>query len=99
MCIVKTPKVAASSEKPKEPTIIRSPYLDGVDPATKAMRKGRSSLRIERADGRAPAPVAPTAPVTAPPAHVAPVAPLTPPVRGGGWVGGRIERIPVNSRR
>lgn len=92
MCVVKTPKVQASSEKPKEPTIIRSPYLDGVDPATKAMRKGRSSLRIDRTGSRASAPATTPAPVTAPPAMIAPVSPGTSPVLGGGWSGARIER-------
>lgn len=91
MCVVKTPKVAAGSEKPKEPTIIRSPYLDGVDPTKKAMRKGRSSLRIDRAGSRASAPALTPTPATAPPAHVAP-APVSSPVLGGGWSGARIAR-------
>lgn len=46
MCI-SGPK-APEPTKPKEPTIIRNLYLDGVNPATKAQRSGRSGLRIER---------------------------------------------------
>ena len=60
MCIVKTPKIETGTEKPKEPTIIRNPYLDGVDPTTKAARAGRSSLRIDRA-GSQPAQLPATA--------------------------------------
>lgn len=46
MCTAKAPKV--QQQKPKEPTVIRNPYLDGVDPSTKAKRSGRSGLKIKR---------------------------------------------------
>lgn len=50
MCIVpKAPKIPSTAAKVKDPAIIRNPILDGMDPITKALRKGRSSLRIERA--------------------------------------------------
>lgn len=48
MCLVKTPKLDPATNKVLEPTVIRNPYLDGLDPQAKALRKGRSSLRIER---------------------------------------------------
>lgn len=97
MCVVKTPRITPGSEKPKDPAIIRSVYLDGVDPRQKAMRKGRSSLRIDRTGGRAPAAASPPS-VSTPPASLVPP-PDTPimvtvpggtmPVLGGG---GRINR-------
>lgn len=96
MCIVKTPKVKSSTtaDKPKEPTVIRNPYLDGLDPATKALRRGRSSLRIERAGGAASG----LPPVTAKPVpqpgpmipHLTPTLPrITRTGVGGGGGGGR----------
>jgi hypothetical protein len=57
MCIVKTPKLPAATPE-KDPAIIRNPYLDGLDPANKALRTGRSALRIERRAPGDPAPVA-----------------------------------------
>jgi hypothetical protein len=90
MCVVKTPKVSASEQKPKDPIVIRNPYLDGTGPQMKALRMGRSSLRIERAGARAPsAPPASVLPPTQGPLPVA-SAPLVPgtSVRGGGGSGG-----------
>lgn len=90
MCIVKTPKVKATdaANKTPDPAIIRNPYLDGTDPATKSMRLGSSSLRIDRA-GSGATPVAP--PVSAksplsssPLLNIQPVLPKITPVRGGG---------------
>lgn len=90
MCVVKTPKIRPSDTKPPEPTIIRNPYLDGVDPATRASRQGRSSLRIDRSRASSVRPSAPpimTAPTpTSPPAprSPGPVLPgITPPMGGG----------------
>ena len=87
MCVVKTPKIPKNdaSAKPPEPTIIRNPFLDGLDPATKALRRGRSSLRIERGSGLNGS--GPTAP------PIMGSAPNTPPTRmptygSGGWRGG-----------
>lgn len=90
MCIVKTPKVDPANNKAPEPTVIRNPYLDGADPSTKALRKGRSNLRIERGEGRVSSPVAPLNPSAAP----APVMSGLPtsPVMGGGFGAGRITR-------
>jgi hypothetical protein len=78
MCIVKAPKTVANVEK--NPAIIRNPYLDGLDPASKALRTGRSALRIERRAPGDPAKPAsgpggtivrpPSAAVTAPPSPV-----------------------------
>ena len=93
MCLVKTPKLTTDpNAKPKEPTIIRNPYLDGIGPLANAARSGRSSLRITRGSG-----ITPSAPPTATlPPSLNPVAaarpamtPGVPPVRGGG---GRITR-------
>lgn len=85
MCIVKTPKVDPATNKPKDPTVIRNPYLDGVGPLANAARSGRSSLRITRTT--APVPKAPPMAVLPPrsprPPTVA-VQPGMPPVRGGG---------------
>lgn len=97
MCIVKTPKVSAAdaSAKTPDPAIIRNPYLDGVDPVTKALRAGRSTLRIERA-GRGAAQAAPPVAV-APPSSLAPLLNIQPalpkitPVRGGG--GTRVNKM------
>jgi len=81
VCVVKTPKVAAGSEKPKEPTIIRNPFLDGLNPETKALRKGRSTLRIERAGGRGVQSPPATAPIPTPSASpTTPALPQLPPV-------------------
>lgn len=86
MCIVKTPKIKPGTDKPKEPTVIRNAYLDGVGPAAKAQRKGRSSLRISRSQP------------SAPPAHIAPrpgpapiAQPGPSPVYGGGVSGGGLS--------
>ncbi|EQB10414.1 hypothetical protein [Novosphingobium lindaniclasticum] len=104
MCIVKTPKVKttdATAATP-EPAIIRNPYLDGVDPTTRALRMGRSSLRIERA-GSGAASAAP--PATASPSsssspllNIQPVLPKITPVQGGGgrrgaWYGNNVRTV------
>lgn len=47
MCVAKSPKVTPQSTVPKDPIIIRNTYLDGVDPVTRAMKSGRSGLRID----------------------------------------------------
>ena len=80
MCIVKTPKISPTDAQAKvpEPTIIRNPYLDGVDPNTRSLRMGRSSLRIERGGGRGaptPPPVHDTGPSTSPGSAVGTPAP------------------------
>lgn len=100
MCIVKTPKVQATDPQAKtpEPTIIRNPYLDGVDPASKSLRMGSSSLRIERT-GRGAASAAPPVSVAPPSSlspllNIQPVLPKITPVRGGGGSSpGRITRV------
>lgn len=95
MCIVKTPKVDTSSTAAnKDPTVIRNPFLDGVDPATKSLRMGRSALRIERAGvaGVQPPPVvAPVAPVAPEPAPGS--AALANPFQALGGFGGGAGRI------
>lgn len=50
MCLVKTPKVPKSdaNQKPKPLPVLTNPILDGIDPATRSLRVGRSSLRIRR---------------------------------------------------
>ena len=93
MCIVKTPKVstadAAAAEK--DPIVVRNPYLDGVGPAARAQRSGRSSLRIVRGTTK----IAPSAPPIAtrgpsPSLATTPTGPT--PVRGGVVSsGGRIS--------
>lgn len=93
MCLVKTPKLKSDTDasQPKEPTIIRNPYLDGVGPTARAARKGRSSLRIKRgtqnAGGGSPS-IPPSAPPIATTPPGSPVPPRTPPgvspVPGGG---------------
>ena len=93
MCLVKTPKLSTDpNAPPKEPTIIRNPYLDGVGPTARANRRGRSSLRIARgtrqpANGISPSapPLAVVRPVT-PPTVVSPTGPS--PVQGGSGSGG-----------
>jgi hypothetical protein len=89
MCLGK-PKIpkAAKADKPKDPAIIRNRYLDGIDPTFRALRLGRSALRIERA-GVAGAPASP--PVTAPAPR--PTTPSAPIGGGGGIGGGGIGRI------
>lgn len=102
MCVVKTPKVTQSSTTTKtpDPAIIRNPYLDGLDPVSKALRTGRSSLRIERA-GRGAASAAPPAVAIAPSASAPAVSsttavPRTSAVPAGGAVAGaRISRSRV----
>lgn len=93
MCLVKTPKVDPNASRPREPTVIRNPYLDGVGPVANANRTGRASLRIMRGSG-----IVPAAPPTAtpmpspPPIAMLPRVPALPgslPVSGGG---GRITR-------
>ena len=100
MCIVKTPKVQATDAQNKtpEPTVIRNPYLDGVDPTTKSLRMGRSGLRIERAgSGATAAPPVSVAPPFSTPTMLASIQPVLPkitPVRGGGGsTGARITRV------
>lgn len=93
MCIVKTPKVTPTDPQAKtpEPIVIRNPYLDGVDPVTKALRKGRSSLRIERAGaGASPSPPATALPPTATPnqPQLPAVQPALPRITRGGQRGG-----------
>lgn len=92
MCVVKTPKIKKSDEKPPEPTIIRNPYLDGLDPATKALRRGRSSLRIERGGGGSSTTPPSSAPPISNPAPITP--PGFPPVMGGGGFGGGFNGSP-----
>jgi hypothetical protein len=92
MCLVKTPKVDPNASKPKDPTVIRNPYLDGVGPQAKAMRAGRASLRITRGSGVTPSAPPTATPTPSPPPLAIPSAPAVPggsPVRGGG---GRISR-------
>lgn len=84
MCIAKSPQVTTAEQKVKEPTVIRNPYLDGAGPQIKALRTGRSSLRIERAGRGAATPVAP------------PALPLPPtstfaPIYGGDFSGVRLD--------
>ena len=57
MCAVKTPKITAEEKAQPKPVVIRNPYLDGVDPAMKAARAGRSALRINRSPMPARIPV------------------------------------------
>lgn len=86
MCVVSSPKMPAQ-EKPKEPAVIRNPFLDGIDPVMKSLRLGRSALRIERGAGRAgttPAPAPqPSIPV---PAVTQPVNDTRPVATGSGPV-------------
>lgn len=77
MCVVKTPKIKPTDSKPPEPTVIRNPYLDGVDPITRASRQGRSSLRIDRSRAGSVRP-------SAPPMAVAPVPTPSPVLRSPG---------------
>lgn len=95
MCIVKTPKIDPATNKVPEPTVIRNPYLDGLDPQAKALRQGRSSLRVERTGSGAIKRSAPDAAV------LPPTFPTTPAIFGGqgnstvqvgGQMGGRITR-------
>lgn len=89
MCVGKPKMPKASDAKAPDPAIIRNPYLDGVDPATRALRKGRSTLRIERGSGRAPTAPTPSSPAPAPnPAPAPGGSPGYSPVLGGGG-GGR----------
>lgn len=89
MCIVKTPTIETSSTEDSvpEPTIIRNPYLDGVDPQTKALRRGRSSLRIERGRTGTSGSILPSAPPIMTPAPNTTLPVVTPAYGGGG--GGR----------
>lgn len=93
MCLVKTPKVknpSSAGQKQKEPTVIRNPYLDGVGPAAKAKRLGRSSLRISRSAASSTQPSAP--PIAAlRPGPTTPPLPGPTPVRGGGGI--RLNRL------
>jgi hypothetical protein len=86
VCGAKVPKVSQEAAKPKDPAIIRNPFLDGVDPTLKSLRLGRSALRIERGGVRAATPATP--PPVAPPAHVAPSLPVGGITSGGGVYGG-----------
>lgn len=90
MCVAKTPKVTTAEQKVKDPIVIRNKYLDGTGPQIKALRTGRSSLRIERA-GSGAAAAAPPALAPLPTraggsgAYVAPPSPFTDVRFGGGW--------------
>lgn len=88
MCIVKTPKLTTPSTtdtSQTEPTVIRNPYLDGIGPAAKAQRLGRSSLRISRSAPGASS-VRPSAPPIAAlrPGQSHGTLPGPTPVSGGG---------------
>lgn len=95
MCIVKTPKLRTdpNANQPKDPTVIRNPYLDGVGRLANANRMGRASLRITRGSSS----IRPSAPPIAAPRPSAPptVAPPPglPPVLGRG---GAIPRGTAN---
>jgi hypothetical protein len=92
MCVVSTPKVDPKSDvaKTPDPAIIRNTYLDGIDPTTKALRSGRTGLRIERASpGAATSTVIPPL-ASAPLLNIQPVLPKITPVQGGGG-GGRFN--------
>lgn len=93
MCLVKTPKLKTDpNAAPKDPTVIRNVYLDGVGPEARALRTGRNSLRIMRGTGTTPAAPPMAAPMPSPPPVATPRPPAlpgVPPVRGGG---GRISR-------
>lgn len=84
MCVVKTPKINTTTEKPKEPTVIRNPYLDGPSPTNKALRQGRNAFRIERGGVQRPMPTPRTAPV---PAGSQAVSPSVPFGGGGAFAG------------
>ena len=93
MCVAKTPKV--KEQKPKDPAIIRNPYLDGLDPISKALRVGRSSLRIERAGSGAAsaAPPATAAPLPSTATGLPPVQPVLPKISRSGWVGAAMSKV------
>lgn len=103
MCVVKSPRVSSSEQKVKDPIVIRNQYLDGTGPQLKALRMGRSSLRIERAGARAPnAPPASILPPTQGPNPIMgatrPPGGAGTPVRGGGGGGiGRLPSIRINA--
>lgn len=91
MCIVKTPKVVSGTEKAPDPTVIRNPYLDGLDPQAKALRQGRSSLRVERTGSGAikrPTPAAAVLPPNFPTTPAIFGGQGTPTVQVGGSMGG-----------
>lgn len=95
MCIVKTPRIDPATNKVPEPTVIRNPYLDGLDPQAKALRQGRSSLRVERAGSGAikrTAPAAAIAPPTFPTTPAIFGGQGNPTVQVGGQMSGRITR-------
>lgn len=96
MCVVKSPKVQPGDTKPKDPIIIRNQYLDGTGPQLKALRTGRSSLRIERAGSGAPAGAPPAS--VLPPSQVPTPTAFAPvlPVRGGGSGGGWTSPFAIN---
>jgi hypothetical protein len=100
VCIVKTPRVNPANAKAPEPTVIRNPYLDGMDPQSKALRKGRSSLRIERAAAGAKPPVAAIAPPQSQPFPIAGFIgrSVGSPVQGGGSGGSRDSTFNYNVR-
>lgn len=90
MCVAKTPKVTTTEQKVKDPIVIRNQYLDGTGPQIKALRTGRSSLRIERTGRGAPVgapPVLAPLPTRANEGYPAPTSPFTN-VRFGGGMGG-----------
>jgi hypothetical protein len=57
MCLIKTPKVAASTTSSQaDAAVLRNPFLDGVDPSIAARTTGLSSLRIDRGSVKSTAP-------------------------------------------
>lgn len=52
MCLVKTPKISNQDSGEQKPLpVLTNPILDGIDPSTRSLRVGRSSLRIRRNSG------------------------------------------------
>jgi hypothetical protein len=82
MCIIKKPKVAAAPA-PKDPPVLRNPYLDGVDALIRSRSTGLRSLRIDRAGVQAPKTNPTPASLTAPAASQ----------QGGSVMSAAAERI------
>lgn len=63
MCVVKTPKIKnPTPENDKPLPVLTNPILDGIDPSTKSLRIGRSSLRLPKGEAlpnKRPTPNAP----------------------------------------
>jgi hypothetical protein len=57
MCVVKKPKPVSVSKDSTPVPVLRNPYLDGIDPITKARTTGLRSLRIDRGSKPAGAPI------------------------------------------